>query len=71
MTKDAQTEIDIVGMKSIHPALLSRIVRQALMRAAPGRFVGFDHVEQVLELAEAPEGMAIDVPGQRAIRGSD
>ena len=67
-TNDAQTEIDIVGMRSIHPALLSRIVRQALMRAAPGRFVGFDHVEDVLELADAREGMAVDLPGQRATR---
>jgi tRNA(Ile)-lysidine synthase len=55
-------------MRSIHPALVSRIVRQALMRAAPGRFVGFDHVEDVLELADAREGMAVDLPGQRATR---
>jgi tRNA(Ile)-lysidine synthase len=49
-------------------ALARRVVRDALERLARGRFVGFDHVEAVLELAADPAAAPIDLPGQRAAR---
>jgi tRNA(Ile)-lysidine synthase len=70
-TKDGKTEINSVGMRSMHPALSSRIVRHALMLAAAGRFVGFNHVDDVLRLGDAPDGTSVDLPGQRATRRGD
>jgi tRNA(Ile)-lysidine synthase len=67
-TKGGQTEIDAVALRSLHPALASRIARQALSSRAPGRFVGSFHVESLLKLSGAPAGAAVDLPGQRAIR---
>jgi tRNA(Ile)-lysidine synthase len=67
-TTDGKTEIDTVAMKSLHPAVSSRIVRDALTLTAGGRFVGFDHVDEVLRLADASDGTAVDLPGQRAVR---
>src|SRR5262245_21319638 len=66
-----QTEIDAAALRSLHPALASRIARQALTSRASGRFVGADHVEHLLLLARAPAGTAVDLPGQRAIRQGD
>jgi len=70
-TTGGQTEIDAVALRSLHPALASRVARQALTSRASGRFVGSDHVERLLQLADAPAGTALDLPGQRAIRKSD
>ena len=40
-----------------------------LEQVAPGRFVGFDHVERLLELARDPRGQgALSLPGQHAER---
>jgi tRNA(Ile)-lysidine synthase len=66
-----QTEIDAVALRSLHPALASRVARQALTSLASGRFVGSHHVEKLLQLADAPAGMALDLPGQRAMRKTD
>ncbi len=70
-TTGGQTEIDAVALRSLHPALASRIARQALTSRAPGRFVGSDHVESLLQLVDAPAGSAVDLPGQRAVRRGD
>jgi len=60
-------EIDRRGLLALHPAVARRVVRQALMQAAPGRFVGFDHVEALLELARTGRAsQGLDLPGQRA-----
>ena len=67
-TKGGKTGIDAVALRSLHPALAARVAREALTSQAHGHFVGFDHVERVLELAEAPDGTALDLPGQRAAR---
>ena len=67
-TKGGKTEIDTVALGSLHPALASRVVRNALTVRAHGRFVGSDHVERLLRLADAPAGAAVDLPGQRAFR---
>ena len=70
-TKGGKTEIDAVALRSLHPALASRVVRNALTLRAHGRFVGSDHVERLLRLADAPAGAAVDLPGQRAFRHAD
>ena len=67
-TTGGKTEIDAVALRSLHPALASRIARRVLTLRAPGRFVGSDHVDCLLQLCEAPAGAAADLPGQRAIR---
>jgi tRNA(Ile)-lysidine synthase len=63
-----KTGIDTVALRSLHPALASRIARHALTSQAHGHFVGSDHIERLLELSDAPDGTAIDLPGQRAVR---
>jgi tRNA(Ile)-lysidine synthase len=70
-TTGGQIEIDAVALRSLHPALASRVARHALASRASGRFVGSHHVERLLQLAEASVGTAIDLPGQRAIRQRD
>ena len=67
-TTGTNIEIDAVGLGSLHPALASRVARHALSQLAAGRFVGFGHVDRLLQLAGAPDGEAVDFPGQRAFR---
>ena len=53
-------------LRALHPALASRIVREALEQAAPGHFFGRDHIRAVLALATESAGgagVAVDVPG--------
>jgi tRNA(Ile)-lysidine synthase len=62
-------EVDAKALRSVHPALAVRVVRLVLEQVAPGRFVGFDHVERLLELARDPRGQgALSLPGQHAER---
>jgi tRNA(Ile)-lysidine synthase len=67
-TTGGKTEIDVAALRSLNPAIASRVARHALTTASGGRFVGYEHVERLLQLAEAAEGTAVDLPGQRAIR---
>ena len=61
-------EIDASALRSLHPAVASRVVRIALARLGSGRYIGFDHVEGVLTLARLPEASALSLPGQQARR---
>jgi tRNA(Ile)-lysidine synthase len=63
----AAVEIDAAGLATLHPAVASRIARIALSFLAADRFVGFDHVEALLDLAKASSG-AVSLPGQTALR---
>jgi tRNA(Ile)-lysidine synthase len=65
---DGKTEIDAVALRSLHPALSSRVAFHALTSRLQGRFVGFDHVDEILRLADAADGTSVDLPGQRATR---
>ncbi|MFL6280822.1 MAG: tRNA lysidine(34) synthetase TilS [Vicinamibacterales bacterium] len=67
-TSDGNTQIDAAALRSLDPALSSRIALRALTNSSRGRFVGFEHVEQILRLAEQDDGAAVDLPGQRATR---
>jgi tRNA(Ile)-lysidine synthase len=61
--------LDARALGDLHPALAARVARLALERVAPGRFVGFDHVERLLELARDSRGRgALSLPGQQAVR---
>jgi tRNA(Ile)-lysidine synthase len=64
-------ELDARALSALHLALAGRVVRLVLERVAPGRFVGFDHVERLLALARDPRGRgALSLPGQHAERRS-
>ena len=58
--------LDRARLAALPVALARRVVRSALLRLNDSRFLGFDHVEQVLSLATAgdPTGAA-DLPGIR------
>jgi tRNA(Ile)-lysidine synthase len=56
-------ELDVEGLRSAHPAVASRIVQLALRQAAPDRFFGAEHVDDVLELVREGTGRSVSVPG--------
>ena len=59
-------EVEIESVRVLHPALASRVVREALDRAAPGQFFGRDHIRSTLTLMDAPvngAGAALSLPG--------
>jgi tRNA(Ile)-lysidine synthase len=60
-------ELDAEWLASLHPALASRVAREVLARVAPGRFAGFDHVEDVLAIARGDRPSA-SLPGVEAVR---
>ena len=65
----AAVELDARALSALHPALAVRVARIAMETVAPGRFVGFDHVERLLALARDPRGEgALSLPGQHAVR---
>ncbi len=66
---EAAVELDARALSALHPALAVRVARIAMETVAPGRFVGFDHVERLLALARDPRGAgALSLPGQHAVR---
>ena len=59
-------EMEIESVRVLHPALASRVVREALDRAAPGQFFGRDHIRATLGLMDASvngAGNALSLPG--------
>jgi len=62
--------IDVAGLSSEPPAIARRVAWMALDRASGGRFVGFDHVEALLDLAGRPAGVRVarHLPGQTVER---
>jgi tRNA(Ile)-lysidine synthase len=61
--------VDAAGLTALPPALASRVTRKALAAAAPGRFIGFQHIDDLLELARSGgEGAALVLPGVTAVR---
>jgi tRNA(Ile)-lysidine synthase len=66
MGSNNTVEVDTAGLTSLAPALASRVARIALTPLAAGRFVGFDHVEALLEFARSgAPGSALSLPGQQ------
>ena len=64
-------ELDAGALRDLHPALGMRVGRLALAMLAGGRFVGFEHVERLLELAALEPSGAVSLPGQHAERRAD
>jgi tRNA(Ile)-lysidine synthase len=58
-------EIEIDSVRKLHPALASRVIRDALDRVAPGRFFSRDHIRATLTLMDAVNGAgnALSLPG--------
>jgi tRNA(Ile)-lysidine synthase len=67
-TTGGKIEVDASALRSLPPAIAARVARHALSMLAPGRFLGFEHVDRLLQFADAVEGEAVDLPGQRAVR---
>jgi tRNA(Ile)-lysidine synthase len=64
--------VDARALGALHPALAVRVARLALERGAPGRFVGFEHIQRLLELARREPGHgALSLPGQHVVRQGD
>jgi tRNA(Ile)-lysidine synthase len=55
--------VDIERVGALHPALASRVIREALTRAAPGMFFGSDQILAALGLSRAADGASLSVPG--------
>jgi tRNA(Ile)-lysidine synthase len=59
--------VDADALNRLHPAIASRVAREALRRLGGDRFIGFDHVQRFLELAATgTPGAAMSLPGQQA-----
>src|SRR4029453_5307847 len=58
-------DVNARTLAGLHPALGRRVTRLALSILAPDRFVGYDHIDRVLELAKSPHRSgALSLPGQ-------
>jgi len=67
-TRDT-VELDRSALIALHPAIAVRVARLALQQVAPARFVGFDHIERLLEFARQPdERGTLSLPGQHVMR---
>jgi tRNA(Ile)-lysidine synthase len=64
-------EVDVVALRSLHPALASRVAREALSRLARGRFIGAEHIARFLELAAGTRDASVSMPGQDVARHGD
>ena len=62
------TELQTAALLELPRAIASRVVRQVLELAAPGRFIAFGHIDGVLGLARGDEGAALALPGLVATR---
>jgi tRNA(Ile)-lysidine synthase len=66
---EESVQIDVPALTDLHPALASRVARLALEAFAPGRFVGQEHIERLLELAASPhDRCSVSLPGQHVER---
>lgn len=60
-------QVDADALKSLHPALSTRVAREALARLGADRFIGFDHIQRFLDfVANGEVGAALSLPGQQA-----
>jgi tRNA(Ile)-lysidine synthase len=56
----------VADLHGLHPAMARRVVRDAMERVTPDRFVELKHVDAVLALAASGRGQ-LDGPGQQAV----
>ena len=67
---NGRIELDASALSTLPPALAARVAREALAQAAPGHYVGAEHIEQFVELTRRPRG-AVSLPGCTARRVGD
>ena len=67
-SEEPEVSIECKPLLDLPPALASRVAREALAIAAPHKFIGFQHIERLLELATGAEGAAVALPGLTAVR---
>jgi tRNA(Ile)-lysidine synthase len=63
-----EVEVDVEALRSLPKALAVRVARLALERLAPDRFVGFDHIDRLLDMLESEASGSLSLPGQHAER---
>jgi len=69
LVESGNVTVDVAGLTALPPALASRVTQKAVAAAAPGRFIGFQHIDDLLELARSgAEGAAAALPGVTAVR---
>jgi tRNA(Ile)-lysidine synthase len=62
-------ELDARALGALHPALGTRVARLSLQILAPDRFIGYEHVRRLLDLAREGEmAGSVSLPGQQAAR---
>jgi tRNA(Ile)-lysidine synthase len=61
-------ELDAAALLAAPSALGARVAFAAITQLAGRRPVGFEHVERLLDLAAGPQGRALSLPGQHALR---
>ncbi len=62
------THVDAVALASLPRAIAARVARTALQDQAPGVFIGFDHIDGLLQFARhGRAGAALSLPGQQAV----
>ena len=71
LRKERGVELDAAALGALPSALASRVARLALEGTAAGRFIGFQHIERLVELAGAADGVSIALPGAVAARCGD
>ena len=68
LQENGRVALDAPALAALHPALASRVARTALQAAAPGRFIGFQHVDDLLDLTCRADRSAVALPGVVATR---
>ena len=63
LSNNGRVEFDAAAVSRLPPALASRVAREVLNRAAPGRYVGVDQVGQLLDLVHGRVRGAVSLPG--------
>ncbi|MDQ3349533.1 MAG: tRNA lysidine(34) synthetase TilS [Acidobacteriota bacterium] len=64
----AETHVDAAALASLPQAIAARVARTALQAQAPGVFIGFDHIDGLLQFARhGRAGAALSLPGQQAV----
>jgi tRNA(Ile)-lysidine synthase len=71
LASEDAVDIDVSALRSLHPAIASRVVRIVLARLAPDRYLGYDHIDAFLALARSSGPSALSLPGQEARRTGD
>jgi tRNA(Ile)-lysidine synthase len=68
LRKERGIELDAAALRALPAALAARVARRALETTTADRFIGYQHIERLLELADAPDGSLAALPGQYAMR---